>query len=65
MFSLLSEMSSYDRKKAKKSKAFKRFKRYVLRGKDYSKEDKLRYFSRKLKERSQRTPELSAVTLNT
>merc|ERR1712074_438777 len=36
--------SAYDRKKAKKSKAFKRFRRYVLRGKNYSKEDQLRYF---------------------
>ena len=37
-------MTAYDRKKAKKSKAFKRFKRYVLRGKNYSSEDQLRYF---------------------
>ena len=42
--SLLSEMTAYDRKKAKKSKAFKRFRRYVLRGKNYSSEDQLRYF---------------------
>ena len=37
-------MTAYDRKKAKKSKAFKRFRRYVLRGKNYSSEDQLRYF---------------------
>ena len=49
-------MSAYDRKKAKKSKTFKRFKRYVLRGKKYSKEDQLRYFSRKLKGPSKYTP---------
>ena len=42
--SLLSEMTAYDRKKAKKSKAFKRFRRYVLKGKNYSSEDQLRYF---------------------
>ena len=37
-------MTAYDRKKAKKSKAFKRFRRYVLKGKNYSSEDQLRYF---------------------
>ena len=37
-------MTAYDRTKAKKSKAFKRFRRYVLRGKNYSSEDQLRYF---------------------
>ena len=37
-------MPAYDRKTAKKSLAFRRFKKYFLRGKGYSKEDKIRYF---------------------
>ena len=37
-------MPAYDRKKAKKSKAFKKFRKYVLKGKNYSSEDQLRYF---------------------
>ena len=37
-------MPAYDREQAKKSLAFKRFKKYFLKGKRYSKEDKIRYF---------------------
>ena len=37
-------MPAYDKKAAKKSKAFKSFKKYVLRGKRFSKRQKLRLF---------------------
>ena len=37
-------MSAYDKKAAKKSKAFKSFKKYILRGKRFSKWQKLRLF---------------------
>ena len=37
-------MAAYDKKVAKKSKAFKSFKKYILRGKQYSKRQKLRLF---------------------